>query len=205
MNLAVVVVVEGDTDLPIVRKLVADAGLEVQHEIDCGGKQRLDQELSAYNSAARGFPWFVLRDLDRDAPCAGAFVQTLTLEVSRWMCFRLAVREMEAWMLADAGALADFLAVPERLIPDDPDADDDPTHTIVNLARRSRREAIRRAMVPGRGHSASVGPLYEAKLIEFGQTLWSLSRACAKSRSLRRARQRLRELADRWRRYVSST
>lgn len=200
--MTVALVVEGDTDLPIVRKLVADARLEVWTEIDCGGKDALDASLRDYNNAAQGFPWFVLRDLDHDAPCAAAFLVACGLAPSRWMSFRVAVRELEAWLLADAQGLADFLGVSVTAVPGDPDAQEDPTVCIVNLARRSRRPAIKRAMVPSDGARTSVGPLYEAKIIEFGERHWNLERAVLRSDSLRRARLRIRELAQRWAVYI---
>jgi hypothetical protein len=194
-----ILVVEGDTDLPIARKLLRDARLEISAEIDCAGKSRLDEDLRGYNEAARGAPWFVLRDLDQDAPCAGALLDRMKFKASRWMCFRLAVRELESWLLADVHAVARFFDVQEAWIPENPDGQIDPTEVLVGLARRSRNSAIRRAMVPSLGASTAVGPLYEAMVIEFGSKHWNLLRACRRSESLRRARKALRALGARWR------
>ena len=99
MSLALVV--EGDTDLPVARKLAQDANLHVFTEMDAGGKHNIDAEIGDYNGAAKGSPWFVLRDLDQDAPCAGRFLGGIGFRPSKWMCFRLAVRELESWLLAD--------------------------------------------------------------------------------------------------------
>lgn len=57
-------------------------------------------------------------------------------------------------------------------------------------------------MVPSDGAKTSVGPLYEAKIIEFGERHWNLERAVLRSDSLRRARLRVRELAQRWTVYI---
>jgi len=195
---SLIVVVEGDTDLPIARKLARDAGLDVSVEIDCAGKSRLDEDLLAYNGAAKGSPWLVLRDLDNDASCAGALLRERDFQPSLWMCFRLAIRELEAWLLADAKGLSEFLKVDQSMLPSDPDAEGDPTVTLVRLARRSSSSALRRALVPPQRSSVPVGPLYEAKIIEFGERHWDLSRACERSESLRRARRALRALAARW-------
>ncbi len=81
MSLALVV--EGDTDLPVARKLAADAGLDVFTEMDAGGKFNIDAELDNYNGAAKGAPWFVLRDLDDDAQCAGEFLKKIDFRPSR--------------------------------------------------------------------------------------------------------------------------
>lgn len=197
MSLAVVV--EGDTDLPYVRKMVAGTGLEIWTEIDAAGKGNIDCEIAAYNLAAKGSPWLVLRDLDHDAECAAALIQQTGLVPSEWMCFRIAVREVESWALADTKAFAQFLRVSPMLLPDNPDLERDPTETIVNLARRSTSPRIKKGMVPKAGASASVGPLYEALLIEFGETIWEPDRAALSSASLNRSYRRLRELGLRWR------
>jgi hypothetical protein len=200
--LSLIVVVEGDTDLPVVRKLAHDAGLSITAELDQAGKARLDDELTGYNAAAKGSPWLVLRDLDHDAPCAGRFLAEREFSPAPWMCFRLAVRELEAWLLADAHGMAGFLRVDEGLLPRDPDAERDPTETLVRLARRSGSSALRKALIPKPGSSVTVGPLYEAKIIEFAERHWELARACERSASLRRARAALRSMAAKWSRHV---
>jgi len=199
-------VVEGDTDIPVVAALAKSAGLPlIGAPIDMGGKTQLDLRLDGFNQAARGSPWFVLRDLDQDAQCAPKYLRKIGFRPSTWMAFRIAVREVEAWLMADAQGLATFLHVPERRVPADPDAEADPTRTLVNLARGSTRQSIRKAIVPKPGGSAQVGPLYEATIIEFAASHWSLDRACERSPSLERTRRALERLARRWERQVGST
>jgi hypothetical protein len=197
------VVVEGDTDFPVMRKLAADAGLEIDLEIDSAGKGMLDKKLKGYNNAAQGSPWLIVRDLDRDAPCAPKWIAKKRFVPSNWMCFRIAVRELEAWLLADAEGLATFMNVEASWVPSDPDVLADPTVDLVNLARRARKGTVRRAMVPPPDSGAQVGALYEATIIEFGADHWSLDRAVARSPSLLRARTRLRSLGERWRAHVA--
>jgi len=201
--LSLAVVVEGDTDLPVARHLAHDAGLTVHLALDQGGKDALDRELPAFNRAARGSPWLVLRDLDHDAGCAPAFLRERRFRPEPWMCFRLAVREMEAWLMADRRALARFLGIVASRIPADPDAEPDPTGTLVALARSARSRRIREAMVPRAGIAARVGILYESTIIEFAREHWSLERASGASASLRRARAALHALAGRWQAHVA--
>jgi hypothetical protein len=200
MSLALVV--EGDTDLPIARKLAADAGLDVFTEMDAGGKSNIDAELNSYNGAAKGAPWFVLRDLDEDAPCAADFLKRIDLRPSRWMCFRLAVRELESWLLADGEGIARFFGVNQRWLPSNPDDEIDPTKTLIKLCRRSRIRRIREGMIPRPGSVTTVGQSYEALIIEFGSGHWSLGRASLQSPSLQRARRAIRTLGTAWNEYL---
>jgi hypothetical protein len=203
---SLIVVYEGDTDLPVIRKLAASAGLEISYEIDCAGKGNLDRELDGYNAAAQGSPWLVVRDLDTDAPCAGAFLESVSpsgFVPSPWMCFRLAVHEIESWLMADEKGFSQFFEVDAALVPAKPDEEADPTVTMLNAVRKSRRARIRRAMLPPTGGSAQVGPLYEDTIIEFGMGPWSLARACKRSPSLKRANIALKILAKNWKRHIS--
>lgn len=187
---------EGDTDRPVADELAADAGIEVAARLDKGGKSQLDAELPAYNAAAAGSPWLVLRDLDHDAACAPQLIDDLGLVPAEWMCFRVAVREVESWLLADHEGFARYFKVDASRLPVDPDAEPDPKRTLMNVVRGSRRRAIRDAMLPRPG--TSVGPLYAATLIEFATTAWSLERAARRSGSLRRARVAMGAMATRW-------
>lgn len=169
---SVTVVVEGDTDFPIARAVLGLAGLEVGQEIDCCGKGTLDRRLGGYNAAARGSPWVVLRDLDRDAPCPGELVARLLPSPARWMRLRIAVHAGEAWLMADSERLASFLRISVALLPTSPDTIPDPKFQLVNLARRSTKPAIVADMVPKPGLGRKIGPAYEARLIEFALKHW---------------------------------
>ena len=195
------IAVEGDTDLPVARLLAADAGLEVALALACGGKDRLDIELPGYVNAAKGAPWLVLRDLDQDESCAPAYLTQRSVSASRWLCFRLAVREIESWLLADVEGLSRFMGVAPTRFPADPDALVSPKRHIVELARKGRAE-IRKGMVPLPGRSRPIGPLYESLVIEFGSRHWNLDRASVRSESLRRARAALRALGVAWRSFL---
>jgi hypothetical protein len=204
--MSLIAVFEGATDLPVVQKLVADGGLSPSALIEAKGKSRIDPSLQIYNRAAKGSPWFVLRDFDADdekmSCCVGGFLQHHKFQPAPWMCFRLAVHGLEAWLLADSAATAKFLGVREDAIPREPDLLPYPKRSLVDLARRSRRTVIRQGLVPPSGASAGVGPRYSDLVIEFARQSWDLDRACDRSPSLARARRALRDLGQRWRSYL---
>jgi hypothetical protein len=187
-------VVEGDLDEAMLRCLIERENATLERVYGKRGKSHLKKRIDGYNRAARLAPWVVLMDLDHDADCAPPLRFACLPNPTRYMCFRIAVRAAEAWLLADRESLAQFLSVAVSLIPSSPETLDDPKQVMIDLAKRSRRRKIREAMVPRAGSGRKIGVLYNSVLIEFVQTRWKPEVAAAKSDSLRRCRERIREL-----------
>ena len=192
--------VEGTLDEVVLRKLAEDVGLSVGRVFGRNGKSHLKAIIDGYNRAARFSPWIVLVDLDNDFECAPSLRTEWLSAPAEHMCFRVAVREIESWLLADRGGIAAFLGVPRSRIPRTVDDLDDPKETLINLARGSRRRAIREDMVPRPGSGASVGPAYTSRMSEFvgkqGRGQWQPSSAVEVSPSLSRCIRALAELRD---------
>lgn len=152
-----------------------------------GGYGYLKKNLPGLNNAAQGMPYLVLTDLD-NAECPLAII-------SKWLSkpkhpnliFRIAVKEVEAWLLAHREAFAKFLGISVNLIPDDVDAIPDPKQFLINLARKSNKTSLRDAIVPAANSTASIGKDYNGKLIKFVQEDWQMELAQANSRSLQKA------------------
>jgi hypothetical protein len=159
--------VESDVDEAVLRRLVEHVGATLGPIHGKQGKTHLLQRLCGYNRAARLSPWVVLVDLDRDADCAPPFRTSWLPNPAPLMCFRVAVRALEAWLLADRERLARFLTIAPSRVPLDPESADDPKRTMVDLARLSRRRDIREDMVPRQGSGRTVGPAYTSRLSEF--------------------------------------
>jgi hypothetical protein len=109
-------------------------------------------------------------------------------------CFRVAVRAVEAWLLADAEKIAAFLGVDGTRIPSQPETLPDPKDTLLRLAGKSRRKEVREDMVPRLGGQRKVGPAYASRMIEFTNRHWRPQVAAQRADSLRRAIQALRRL-----------
>lgn len=159
--------VEGDLDDAVLRRLVAHIGATAGPVYGRHGKAHLRQRLNGYNQAARLSPWVVLVDLNHDADCAPPLLASWLPHPASNMCFRIAVRMVEAWLLADRDRLSLFLSIPRSQLPFKPEELDDPKHTIIELARLSRRRDIREDIVPRPGSGRTVGPAYTSRLIEF--------------------------------------
>ena len=86
----------------------------------------LRKTIHGFNNAAKGTPFLVLTDLDQ-AECPPELIRTwLQAPIHSNLLFRVAVREVEAWLLADQAGLARFLGIRRALVPQSVDAIPDP-------------------------------------------------------------------------------
>jgi len=193
LGVTISVAVEGIVDRAVLERLAADLRFSIGSFHGLKGKQYLKQKIPAFNSAARFSPWLVLVDLN-SCRCAPALRAEWLSVSSELMRFRVAVHAVEAWLMADAETLSDFLHVPRALVPSEPDGLSHPKDSLVNLARRSTRAEIRKDMVPRPGSGNNIGPAYSSRLIEYAldrRNGWRLNIAADVSDSLRRCTQSL--------------
>ena len=186
--------VEGDVDEAVLRRLIGEVGGTVRAVYGKRGKDHLRRKIQGFNQAARYSRWAILVDLNREAECAPELRRAWLPDPAPQMCFRIAVRAIEAWLLADGGRIARFLRIPMAQVPRNPEAVEDPKRTLVDLARHSTSRAIREDIVPRPGSGRAVGSRYSARLIQFVDGLWSPTLAERNCESLQRCRQRFSEL-----------
>lgn len=191
----IVAAVEGPSDEGAVASILTECGFSVSMFQRGGGRTGILKKAAAYNAAAKISPWFVLVDLDSPSKCVVEKLKVWMPSPSDMMVFRVAVPELESWLLADREAAAHFLGVAQSKVPRDPDTLDDPKQEIINLARGSRKREIREGLVPRVG--ASLGPTYVSDISKFGREAWRPRIAAEESPSLRRCMRRLDELAER--------
>lgn len=190
--------VEGSVDEAVVRRIIRHVGAQPGPVYGRNGKDHLLRRLRGYNEAARWTPWVVLVDLNQDANCAPPFRAEWLPSPSPQMCFRVAVREIEAWLLADRERIARFLGVSVSRIPNNPETTNDPKSLMVSLAGHSRKREIREDMVPRPESGRKVGPAYASRLVEFVEDEkggWRPDVAASSSDSLRRCLRCLRRLS----------
>lgn len=190
---------EGVVDLAIMRRLLVEAKLPLGPvfwgEGRNTGKDRMAERLRGWAAgAAHGAPFFVLRDLDHDAPCAGALRARLLPEPPAGLVLRIAVRAADGWLIADRERLAKALSAPVSALPADPDACADPKAAIIAAARKSRSSLVRKGVPPRPESGRRQGADYAETLIAFARETWSPAEAALRSDSLRRARERLTAL-----------
>lgn len=179
--------VEGVVDEAVVRRLVEHVRAVPGDVYGRNGKPHLRERINGYSNAPRHTPWLVLVDLDSDADCAPNLRQAWLRNPAAMLCFRVAVPQVEAWLMADADTLARYLSVPRGRIPCNTEALPNAKIEVVNLARGSRKRATREDMVPRPGSGRPLGPAYSSRLIEYVQHYWRPEVAAQHADSLRLA------------------
>lgn len=184
---------EGPPDLAALRKLLHVCQLRAKKSLDMRGRDNLLKRLEAIAKKGRavghqGEFWVVgLCDLERDYPCPGALL-TRFEPLPQTICLRIAVRSLEAWLLADHVGFASHSGVPQRKLPPHPEELDGVKLKLIDLAKTGR--------FAGRDlrHHNRQGSDYVRTVTEYIQKQWNPARAAERSPSLQRSLSRLRAL-----------
>lgn len=151
------------------------------------GSGYLKKNMRKFNKAARGIPFFVLTDLDQTDCPPKLINRWLTVPKHDNLIFRIAVREIESWLLAHREAFASFLGIQKSQIPLSPDDLEDPKSFLLKLTKKSKKQSLKKAIVPAIGSTAKIGPDYNGVLISFVHNFWQVKEASKNSSSLNRA------------------
>lgn len=177
--------------------LEVNHGLSIAVRMGRRGNGYLKKKLPELLKTANAIPILLLTDLDRVA-CAPDLIADWRGKqiLPKWMLFRVAVREVEAWLLADREGFAQFCNAPLNKIPANSELIDDPKQTLLNIVRHYGSRDIKNDILPARGSRVSVGLGYNQRLSMFVRESWAVDKAVENSDSLNRTVHRLRELSD---------
>ena len=183
----VALLVEGNLDDTVARKIAQFSGHNPTVTYGRRGFGYVRTSIGAFNNTAAGTPLFAIADsMDMPEPCPPVTIVALLPNPHPNTRFRLAVREIESWLLADHINIARFLGVPQSRIPPLPDTILDPKQELIALARTSSKPAVIRLLVPKPGHRGTEGPGYTSELQSFVTHHWDIAAAQARSPSLHR-------------------
>lgn len=162
-----------------------------------GGRGNVQSELEAYAALAQVMPVVIGVDLDGD-DCAPTLLGGWgRLPPQAGLLLRVAVREIEAWVIADQRRVASFIGAAPNEVPKRPDELNDPKRSLLELARSHASADLKADLVP-RNYDASyprIGPAYNLRVCEFVEKKWRPHVARGKSASLARAMAALERLA----------
>lgn len=188
-----VVVTEDVLSEAVAGKLVCEGGFD-SSEIRFSGRRGfgyLKSNVRKYMEAARQCPVLMLTDLDA-RQCAPNLVGDWTGDVAAPKDFllRVAVRETEAWLMADRDGFAEYLGVSKAKLPRDVEGLPDPKRYLLEVARGAKKK-IREGLLPLTNAAASQGFGYNPLLSKFVTERWSSAKAAANCESLKRTIARL--------------
>jgi hypothetical protein len=150
----------------------------------------IKSKINGFNQACKSTPFLVLTDLDNN-PCPVDLIKDWFSGAPHPnMIFRIAVKEVEAWLLADIEGFSKYTGVSKANFPGNPELENDPKRLLINIAARSRKRDIRDDIVPI-NENAQIGPNYNGRLMEFVFNHWNIEAAIERSESLRRAYKKL--------------
>ena len=195
----ITLVVEDDLSGVVAKRLVNQylPAAEISGVFVAGGS--IKGRIPGFNQRARHFgPVLALADLDRPMRCPIDLVRELSngLIVEPDLLIRIAVLEIESWILADRENMAQWLGVSVGNIPRNPESLEDPKRTLVQLANRSRFRRLREGIAPIRVLGTHrTGPNYNAIMGEFVSGHWNPETGRRNAPSLDRTIVRIAELA----------
>ncbi len=139
---SVILVIEDRLSDAVSTKILQHFNVEIVKRIIYEGNSYLQRKAQSFNQAAHeecGI--FMLTDLDSPAICPPSLIQSWVKgHLSRWFFLRVAVMEVESWIMADREAVANFLEIPTHRIPTNTDEIPFPKEFLVSLARRSKKQ-----------------------------------------------------------------
>ncbi len=180
-------------------RLLQESGVQFYVVSSMGkkGNAYLRKNIEKFARLARNVPVLLMTDLDSGScPAALRAGWLRRVPMPEGMLFRVAVREVEAWVLADRERFAEFSGAEVSEVPPAPEDLLDPKLELLNLIRRRAPRQLREEMTSSQGRGAGAG--YNPRLIEFVRTVWSPAQAAKKAPSLERARQRIKGLAKKF-------
>jgi len=159
---------------------------------NAGGKDWIKSKITGFNNAAKGMPYLVLVDLNNEYQCAPELVNNWISEGKNTnLLLRVAVREVESWLLASKGVFCKYLGIHPDSISNNIEDIENPKEFLISLARKSRKKQLQIDIIPREGSTAKVGPDYNGRLIQFIENFWDPYAAAEYSPSLKNTIHRL--------------
>ncbi|RKU27686.1 hypothetical protein C6497_10705 [Candidatus Poribacteria bacterium] len=190
----VLLAVEDQLSEAVATEILTRLGFVIQRSIVYKGFGSLKQKAIGLNQNARKpYDVFMLTDLDSPNVCPPTLIQSWVRgSLNPGFYLRVAVMEVESWVMADRQAFAEFLEISGNQIPTPTDKILDPKNTLLTLVKKSKSTTLRRELVRDEGiNNLRIGPGYNPRLSEFIYNHWDIQRATSNSPSLGRTVNRL--------------
>ena len=182
----ITLVIEDDVHLNIAKKVIRETapGLHIGRILGKRGNAYIKKGIRSFNEASNIVPYIIITDLDTYECPPALLAEWFPVKINPRLYFNIAVKEAEAWLLADRKSFAGFFGISERVIDKNPEAISDPKSHIVNIAKKSKIRAIREGLIPQ--GTAKVGKLYNTILGDFIRSSWRVFASAENAESLER-------------------
>ena len=196
MSNIVYIAYEDDLSLAVIQRCISqiDRKLVIGHKFWNYGSGYLRKNIVAFNELSKGMPLLLQTDLDT-YECPPSLIQNwINVSINPHFIFCVAVREIEAWVLADRVAFSKWLNISISHLSLEPESIADPKQYLINLVKRSRKNSLKRDIVPEKSSTAQIGKNYNGQLLNFVSQHWDMHRAATHSKSLKRMIQKLEQI-----------
>ncbi len=186
MTIYINLAVEDDLSEAVLRKILRsfNRAFQVKTVYKKGGFGYLKKQIKSFNQASQHIPFLVLTDLDQATCPVELITDWIKFPKNPNLIFRVAVREVESWVLADRESFAQYLGLQKEQIPRETDLLDNPKETLFQIVKKCSKREIKNSILPMKG--AKIGPDYNGKLTQFITDNWKLQNAQKNSESLNR-------------------
>lgn len=191
----IAIATEDELSEAVALRLVAESPSPhcITHVLRKGGFGYLRSRMDSWREMAQHQVMLVLTDLDQTAcPVALRDEWLRQRPLPDRLLLRVAVREVEAWALADHVAMR-ALVGPKGTLPLQPDNLPDPKQALLQLAKKAPKLIRDDLLRTGSGGHLAQGLGYNARLVSWAKSQWNPQRAAERSPSLARARRRVQE------------
>ena len=195
----IILVTEDLLSAAVSTKILAYFGINIVQSVIYEGQTYLQRKAQSFNQTAHEeCGVFMLTDLDSPNLCPPTLIESwLRAPRNPRFLLRVAVMEVESWIMADRHAFANFLSVPVHRVPRNTDELLNPKEFLISLVLRSKKRRLREELVATRiTRNPHPGDKYNEHLSTFVKNQWDLERAAAGSQSLERTVARLRQESE---------
>lgn len=193
--------VEDSLSEAVLRKIIKSSinRYSIGHCYGKRGKDCLRKLLQSLNRNKTCCPFIVVVDLDNDECAPSLIKQWLPCgKQNNDLVLRIAVREIESWVLAHRKAFSKYFGVSINKIPCNTDSIIDPKEFLIGLTKTSKIKNVRESIVPKPNSTAKIGPDYNGVLIEFVSKCWKPNEAKLCSNSLLKAVENINRFIPRY-------
>ena len=150
------------------------------------GNNPIRARVQNFRQAAQSGQYFiVLTDLDNGI-CPSKLLQEWgVFPLPERLLFRVAIREVESWLLGDRHNMAKLLGIKSALVSPSPEQLADPKATLLGLAKMGSKK-IQKELLPEKGAFGKIGPGYNDVLCGFVEQDWDYRNASTNAPSLDR-------------------